>query len=521
MSDQRNDGATSADFDLGPAEPTPPIAIHGGPANASVRTTATPVEVSDSILARLRDCGATVDTELESRTESSRDWWPAAMSWATDGQIPARAAAVVRPNQAEQVSSILAICNESRIPVTAAGGRSGVLGGSVPMYGGVLLDLCGLSGIRSVDDGSLVVDVLSGTFGDRFESELRTDHDLTCGHWPQSMTLSTVGGWIACRGAGQFSTRYGKIEDMVVGLDVILADGTEITTGGYPRSATGPDLNQLFVGSEGTLGVITAARLKVHPVPPATAKAAYSVPSFAAGLDLFRGVMRTGATPAVLRLYDEVESDRNFSTGDDLCVVTVLDEGDPVIVEATMAVVEREARSFAGGKSLEDNLIDHWLANRNEVSQLEALIQGGIVVDTMEVSGPWSALADAYSAVTDAMKAVPGCLAASAHCSHSYLDGACVYFTFGGKPSEPTRDAWDRLHAALWDAGQTAALNHGCSVSHHHGIGIHRGEYLRESLGTAHGVLTTIKDALDPHDILNPGKMGMESSFGPGWSGLP
>ncbi len=521
MSEQRKDGATSADFDLGPGAPTPPIAIHGGPADAMVRTSAPAVEISDAILTRLRDCGATVDTGLESRTESSRDWWPAAMSWATEGQIPARAAAVVRPTETDQVSSILAICNESRIPVTAAGGRSGVLGGSVPMYGGALLDLCGLSGIRSVDDESLVVDVLSGTFGDRFESELRTNHDLTCGHWPQSMTLSTVGGWIACRGAGQFSTRYGKIEDMVVGLDVVLADGTEITTGGYPRSATGSDLNQLFVGSEGTLGVITAARLKVRPVPAATTKAAYSVPSFAAGLEVFRRVLRTGATPAVLRLYDEVESDRNFSTGDDLCVVTVLDEGDPEIVEATMAVVQREALSSAGCESLEDNLIDHWLANRNDVSQLEPLITGGIVVDTMEVSGPWSVLADAYSAVTDAMQAVPGCLAASAHCSHSYLDGACLYFTFGGRAAEPSRDAWDRLHAALWDAGQTAALNHGCSVSHHHGIGIHRGEYLRQSMGAAHEVLTTIKGALDPHDILNPGKLGLESSFGPGWSVRP
>src|SRR2546423_708440 len=108
-----------------------------------------------------------------------------------------------------------------------------------------------------VDDTSLLVDVRPGTFGDLFEHQLRTDHGLTLGHWPQSMALSTVGGWLACRSAGQYSTRYGKIEDMVVGLEVALADGRLIRTGGgAPRAAMGPDLNQLFVGSEGTLGVI-------------------------------------------------------------------------------------------------------------------------------------------------------------------------------------------------------------------------------------------------------------------------
>src|SRR4029077_893507 len=116
-------------------------------------------------------------------------------------------------------------------------------------------------------DTSLVLDVLPGTFGDHLEHELRNQHNVTLGHWPQSINLSTVGGWLACRGAGHLSTRYGKIEDMVIGLDVALANGSTITTGGSPRQATGPDLNQLFVGSEGTLGIITRARLRLHPAP--------------------------------------------------------------------------------------------------------------------------------------------------------------------------------------------------------------------------------------------------------------
>src|SRR6266550_1373929 len=137
------------------------------------------------------------------------------------------------------------------------------------------------------------------------------------------MAISTVGGWLACRSAGQYSTRYGKIEDMVVGLEVALADGRLVTTGGRaPRSAVGPDLTQLFVGSEGTLGVITAARLRARPVPPAERRAAYAfsegagadgADSFTAGLDACRRILRRGATPAVLRLYDHREAKRSYS----------------------------------------------------------------------------------------------------------------------------------------------------------------------------------------------------------------
>ena len=156
------------------------------------------------------------------------------MQWALDGEVPGLASVVVRPESADEVAAILAVCNADRVPVTAAAGRSGVCGASVPVHGGVVLDLCALAGIVDVDDDSLVLDVLPGTFGEPLEEELRAEHGVTLGHWPQSVAMSTVGGWLACRGAGQLSTRYGKIEDMVVGLDVVLADGRTLTTGALP-----------------------------------------------------------------------------------------------------------------------------------------------------------------------------------------------------------------------------------------------------------------------------------------------
>ena len=190
--------------------------------------------VGEATLGRLRDACAEVTTDVAEVGDASRDWWPLAMQWALEGEVPGLASVIVRPQSADEVAAVLAVCNADLVPVTAAGGRSGVCGASVPIHGGVVLDLCGLSGIVDVDDDSLVLDVRPGTFGEPLEADLRRDHGVTLGHWPQSVAISTVGGWLACRGAGQLSTRYGKIEDMVVGLDVALADGRRITTGGAP-----------------------------------------------------------------------------------------------------------------------------------------------------------------------------------------------------------------------------------------------------------------------------------------------
>ncbi|MBN2623495.1 MAG: FAD-binding oxidoreductase, partial [Acidimicrobiales bacterium] len=458
---------------------------------------------------RLGDACAEVTVEPARLAEASRDWWPLAMSWATAGQLAGLAAAVARPTDAEQVAAVLAICDEARVPVTAAGGRSGVCGASVPLHGGVVLDLTGLAGIVDVDTTSQVLDVLPGTFGDVLEHDLRNDHDLTLGHWPQSVALSTVGGWLACRSAGQLSGRYGKIEDMVLGLDVALADGRRISTGGWPRAAVGPDLTQLFVGSEGTLGVITGARLRLHPAPRRERRGAWLLGSFAHGLTAMRRIVQRGATPAVLRLYDAAEADRTYGTGD-RALLLALDEGDGTLIEAVFEVIAEECEMEAGGQRGDDSHVEHWLAHRNEVAALEALTGKGYTVDTMEVSAPWSALPDIYQATIDALLAVEGTLAASAHQSHSYPSGGCLYFTFAGQVDEDRRDAYYR---ELWDAGQRAVLARGGALSHHHGVGVNRGRFMPEALGPAFGVLEATKAALDPHGILNPGKLGLPSPW--------
>ena len=498
--------------------PTPVTPIDALPGDVVDHLAGTFVAVDTELARRLSEVCAEVSDLDAIRAEAGRDWWPLAIGWATRGEVPARPAVVARPTSTDEVAAVLSLCNQARVPVTPAGGRSGVCGASIPLFGGVALDLCGLAGFGEVDPESLVADLRSGTFGPEVEAGLRDGYGLTLGHWPQSMDLSTVGGWLACRGAGQYSNRYGKIEDMVIGLEVVLADGQVVRTGGHaPRSATGPDLTQLFVGSEGTLGVITEGRFRVHPVPEGEGRRAFGFATFGDGLDACRRILRRGATPAVLRLYDQTESARSFDLTD-TCALVVLDEADPALVEATLAVVDSEC---GDADPLDAGLVERWLDHRNDVSALAPLWRAGIVVDTVEVSARWSVLPDLYRAVLDTLTGVEGTLVASSHQSHAYTDGACLYFTFAGRPpgdldgSDPAHHEWvASYYRRAWDEVTRATRTAGGAISHHHGIGINRARFLPEALGAGFGVLSSVKHALDPNGILNPGKLGLASSFG-------
>jgi alkyldihydroxyacetonephosphate synthase len=272
------------------------------------------------------------------------------------------------------------------------------------------------------------------------------------------------------------------------------------------------------VGSEGTLGVITEGRFRVHPVPAGEGRRAFGFPSFADGLEACRRILRRGAAPAVLRLYDGTESGRSFELPD-TNVLIVLDEADPALVDATLAVVDEEC---GAADTLDVGLVDRWLGHRNDVSALAPLWRGGIVVDTVEVSARWSALPGLYDAVLAALGAVEGTMVASSHQSHAYPDGACLYFTFAGRPPAGTdadpsaQQAWiGQYYRRAWDEVTDATLAAGGAISHHHGIGLNRGRFLARALGPGFDVLSSVKRALDPHGILNPGKLGLDGPFGP------
>ncbi|GAA1079228.1 FAD-binding oxidoreductase [Nocardiopsis composta] len=487
--------------------PTPPRYGRGlAPAEGEAYFQTAPVDVPDEAVAELRATGAEVLTGRDDAVLNTRDWWAGSMIGETGGRPATPHAVVVKVTEAAQVGEVVRIAAARRIPVTPSAGRSNVTGAALPVRGGIVLDLCGLDRILDYDEKSQVVEVEAGVFGDVFEAAIQERYGVTLGHWPSSYAISTIGGWIACRGAGQLSTRYGKIEDMVLGLDVVLPDGREVSLGGHVRAALGPDLMQLFIGSEGTLGVITRARLRAHRLPEYGKAVAYGFETFADGLEACRRILQAGAEPAVLRLYDRLESGVQFDMPD-TNVLLIADEGAPEIVDAGIAVSERACAGL--GTALDgDACLRRWLDTRYLTGKSgEGFTPGpGFVADTLEMVGRWRDLPEIYDDVVAAINAVPGTLAASAHQSHAYLDGACLYFSLRGDVRPERRAEWYR---AAWDAANRVLLEAGAGLSHHHGVGLLRSPYMAEALGGGFGVLRAVKRALDPDDLLNPGKLGL------------
>ena len=208
-----------------------------------------------------------------------------------------------------------------------------------------------------------------------------------------------------------------------------------------------------------------------------------------------------------MRAYDPDEATRSYGTAD-LAVVLIRNEGDPAIVQAEMAIVESEC---SAAERLDDELVEQWWSERNDVSALETLTAKGYVVDTMEVTAPWSVLASVYERVRSAILGVEHALVATAHQSHAYTDGACLYFTFAAKPPEDHRESF---YVEAWNAATSAALAAGASLSHHHGVGLNRARFVRDALGPAYDVLADLKAMLDPRGVLNPGKLGLPDAFG-------
>jgi alkyldihydroxyacetonephosphate synthase len=251
-------------------------------------------------------------------------------------------------------------------------------------------------------------------------------------------------------------------------------------------------------------------------VPPAERRAAFAFTSLTDGLAACRAILRRGATPAVLRLYDAHESRTGFGL-EAAHVLIVLDEGDATLVDAVMGVATEECSR--SGHVLDADLVQRWIDRRLDISALESAVRAGLTVDTIEVAARWSALPALYRDVIDGVRAVDGTLVVSAHQSHAYADGACLYFTFAGKPAADgafgaVANAADAYYRRVWDMVMATTVVHGGAISHHHGIGINRGRHLALALGPAFDVLASVKAALDPHGVLNPGKLGLPSPFG-------
>jgi alkyldihydroxyacetonephosphate synthase len=414
--------------------------------------------------------------------------------------------AVVEPASTAEVSRAIRVCREARAPIVPYGGGSGVCGGVLVPPGAVVISTRRLDGLVSLDDGNLTASFRAGTNGMAAENRVQQD-GLTIGHWPQSIELSTVGGWVATRAAGQFSTAYGNAEDVVLALEAVLPDGSVIRTRETPRASAGPDLRQLFLGSEGTLGIVTEVTFSLRPLPAASRGQAFHFADLEAGVEPIRRLMRDGWRPPVVRLYDARESGRHFpdTCPESRAMLILLHEGPAALVEAQREAIA-EICLACDGVLTDPSSVDEWLGKRNHVPGFREFLERGVVVDTIEVACTWDKVQPLYERVTSSLGEVPGILVASAHSSHSYRSGTNLYFTFVARPEDPAQ--LESTYLECWRRTMQASVETGAGISHHHGIGRVRRNVLQDEIG-ASGValLRAVKRALDPDGLFNPGAL--------------
>jgi alkyldihydroxyacetonephosphate synthase len=423
-----------------------------------------------------------------------------------EGKVAALPDFVVWPETTEQVSQIVKTANEEVLPVIPFGEGSGVLGGAVPIKGGIVVDMKRMNSVKKINRMNLTATVQPGINGMNLERTLHKE-GYTMGHIPQSLYCSTLGGWLACRAAGQFSTKYGKIDDMVVSLQAVLPQGDIIRSKNVPKSSTGPRIDRLLLGSEGCLGIITEATLKIWPSPEKRALQSYAFSELQDGLESIRLILAKGVYPAVVRLYDRIETSRHFYTtkkAKGKCILILVMEGSGELVD----LEEKVSTTICSEKGVPcgEEPVHHWFSTRFNVKETSEFSPRDVIFDTIEVSVMWDKSLHLYNAVISAMESIEGVIFASAHASHFYPQGVCFYFTFGGAAvdCDPVE-----FYTSVWDAAMKSCVSAGGSISHHHGIGIMRASWLPEELKESFNVLKSIKKTLDPNSIMNPGKMGL------------
>lgn len=420
---------------------------------------------------------------------------------------------VVHPRSTEEVSRICRIASNHKIPVTVWGGGSGSQGGALPMHGGIVLDTKKLNRIIEIDRTSLTVTAETGIIMQHLEWALERE-GLGTMHEPASTGCATLGGFLAHRGTGVLSTKYGKIEDMVMSVEVVLPDGTVVNTLAVPRHASGPDLTQLFLGSEGTLGVITKATLKIHPIPESRRFHAFVFKNLHAGLEAGRQLMASRLRPSVIRLYDEAETRKHVRR-----VIGVEREGAYMVfgfdgdkdlvdlqMEKALKICRSQEHEDLGTKPGED-----WWNHRYDFFFPNHMFRLPQAFGTLDTVATFANIEKVYWAMKEVVESRFPMARYIGHFSHWYEWGCMLYARF--IIDHPPQDAHEaaQLYNRIWDECLRAAMREGGLLNEHHGIGLKLGRLMKELYGPSYGVLERIKKAIDPENIMNPGKMGFEA----------
>jgi len=422
---------------------------------------------------------------------------------------------VVKPTTVEQVSAVVKLANVYRIPVIPYGGGSGSQGGIMPLYGGITIDLKSLNQIIEINETSQTVTAQAGINGYRLEQALNKA-GFTLPHYAASVHSATLGGYLAPRGSGVLSTKYGKAEDMVISLEVVLPNGDIIRTLPVPNHASGPGILQIFVGAEGSFGIITEATMRIERMPEERRFQAFLFPDLHNGLEAGRRIMLDRLNPCVIRLYDEP------STRTRIKRILGLDvQGSYMVMgfDGWREIVDcQEKRAFEicyehGGEELGREPGNLWWEHRYDFYFPPGTLDFPWMFGTMDTMATYDKIENLYWKKKVAIEQAYSewNIQYIAHFSHWYPYAAMVYdrFIIEEPPQDPQQAL--RLHNEIWDLGVRISLECGGVINEHHGVGLKLARHVRRQYGSAFQILEALKNGLDPHHLFNPGKMG----FGP------
>lgn len=424
-----------------------------------------------------------------------RDYWPLMVYGVSLGRGMAIPKGVAIPKNEGEVVKILNLASKYEVPVRVYGGGSGVLGGATPGDDEVILDLTKLNWIRWHDRRSRIIDVGSGTYMGEIERWL-DNQGYTSRHYPQSIDVATIGGLISTLSSGQYSTGYGNIEDMVLGLHYVSPAIGLVKIKPNPRRSILPLLNSLVLGGEGSFGVVTRVYLGVYKKPKKVIKFAYITKDFGDSINRVYRIIEAGIYPQLLRVLDEYES---------MVTLGIREWGSVVLGVLEGGMASRQNIKYIDrvlGNKLGEEVFDRWYSNRNKVIKyIYTMYRSGLGIETIELASPWSRILEVYNEVRSRVLEIDGVTTATAHIGHFYNNGVGIYFTFAIDLNK-----FSEAYRLLWETVEYIALKYDCSPLHHHGIGRIRGKYVKEYIGVeGANLLRLIKKTLDPNNVLRGG----------------
>lgn len=458
--------------------------------------------------------GNLTDVDCDLDAYSVDVWWPSRM-WADKGCKRPRPDVVVFPGSAQEVSEILKFANRNGIPVVPRGAGAGGLGGVLALEGGIVIDMKRMNKIVNLDEVSYNVTAQAGIFQVDLETYLN-DRGYTLNHFPASLYCSSLGGFLSCRGSGHFSSKYGKIEDMLLSLETVLPTGEIVRSLPVPVHSTGPSFEKLFLGAEGIYGVITEATLKIKKLPEKMAFRALLFESLHSALEAARQIMVSGLKPAVVRIYDENDTKimvkKVLGADVDGGGYMILGfEGFKEVVEAEEKVALRICLENGARDLGEEPGWTWWNKRFNFYYPPYTLESSRCLYGVLDSCALHKDLENVYLGMKNAIETEfkEWGVKYIAHFSHWYDWGGSVYpnFIIENPPEDPEEGF--ELNNRIWATGMKAILENGGVLNEHHGIGIQLARFMRQQYGDSFVVLDRLKNAFDPNGILNIGKLGV------------